>query len=185
MDGTTVSSTTITTGFSPQAKAKLSALVQFRLLAANANQKLHDYIDEEPHRLNFLSCIGGVGCVLVGLYQFAQATEVIEYVVTLYQVLFGIVTFLAELHPRFTGPLHGFLEEWQTWIHDWAMGLTLLWGRGLFYIFQGSLAGINANTILSPGTFASFFMCILGLVCFYRHWRSHPEASTDVYVRAP
>ena len=63
--------------------------------------------------------------------------EPIYYVVNAYMVFFGAVTMVTESDPSFITQLHDSLLPVQKWMHEWAKGLTMLWGRGLFYVFQG------------------------------------------------
>lgn len=51
-------------------------------------------------------------------------------------VFFGVVTMVTESDPSFI-QVHETLTPLQKWMHEWAKGLTMLWGRGLFYVFQG------------------------------------------------
>lgn len=67
--------------------------------------------------------------------------EPIYYVVNAYMVFFGAVTMVTESDPSFITQLHDTLLPIQKWMYEWAKGLTMLWGRGLFYVFQGPERG--------------------------------------------
>lgn len=56
-------------------------------------------------------------------------------------VFFGVVTMVTESDPSFTTQWHDYLLPLQQWMNEWAKGLTMLWGRGLFYVFQGWALG--------------------------------------------
>ena len=52
-------------------------------------------------------------------------------------MFFGVVTMVTESDPSFATQWHDYLLPLQQWMNEWAKGLTMLWGRGLFYVFQG------------------------------------------------
>ena len=54
---------------------------------------------------------------------------------------------VTESDPSFITQLHDTLLPIQKWMYEWAKGLTMLWGRGLFYVFQGPQSkGVAHNT---------------------------------------
>ncbi|KAF4757675.1 hypothetical protein FOZ63_023495 [Perkinsus olseni] len=75
-----------------------------------------------------------------------------------YQFLFGVITCILEANPEL-------LRErvhWQEKIYEHAKFLTLLWGRGLFYLFQGSLALVQFTLLYA---IVGVYMVVMGVLC--------------------
>ena len=83
--------------------------------------------------------------------------EPIYYVVNAYMVFFGAVTMITESDPSFITQLHDTLFPVQKWMYEWAKGLTMLWGRGLFYVFQGKQLETNCCPLV---LYKCIFICI-------------------------
>eukprot|EP00929_Paragymnodinium_shiwhaense_P007598 TRINITY_DN111509_c0_g1_i1.p1 TRINITY_DN111509_c0_g1~~TRINITY_DN111509_c0_g1_i1.p1 ORF type:complete len:188 (-),score=43.30 TRINITY_DN111509_c0_g1_i1:187-750(-) len=173
-------------GLPPGATSGPSGAADAAAMLSPAREHLdvfNKYIDEDNSRLNVLCFIGGAALVLNGAFGvldvFDAMSEPIYYTVNAYQVFFGLVTCMSELHPKFVGAnAHSVLQHWQDWMHEWALGLTELWGRGLFYLFQGSLA-VMSSSLLSLGTAAGVYMMFLGLICVSQHWKKAPMTPAD------
>lgn len=151
-----------------------------RAVAKSAIASMNDitnFIEQAPGRINAMCFGGGAAVVLVGLLTiinvFNAMSHTLYYVVNTYQVFFGVVTCLTELHPAFAGRWHDQLQHWQAWMHEWAKGLTLLWGRGLFYIFQGLLCCVSCFSWL-VGIALGMYMLAMGGLCIQQHFKKHP-----------
>eukprot|EP00415_Alexandrium_ostenfeldii_P003865 UN3865 len=123
--------------------------------------------------------MGGIAVVVNGIFGVLDVFDVfgdtLHYVVNAYQVFFGIVTCMTELDEDWCGPLHGWLHQRQKWMHEWALGLTLLWGRGLFYLFQGTLV-LVASSLLSLGLIIGVYMMVAGALCINQHFVERRKA---------
>ncbi|CAK9083240.1 ATP-binding cassette sub-family B member 10 [Durusdinium trenchii] len=101
---------------------------------------MQEYIEGAPHRIKVGCFAGGAAIVLNGFLSVIDVFDVFDepiyYVVNAYMVFFGVVTMVTESDPSFI-QVHETLTPLQKWMHEWAKGLTMLWGRGLFYVFQG------------------------------------------------
>eukprot|EP00928_Gymnodinium_smaydae_P057250 TRINITY_DN4051_c0_g1_i1.p1 TRINITY_DN4051_c0_g1~~TRINITY_DN4051_c0_g1_i1.p1 ORF type:complete len:193 (+),score=22.71 TRINITY_DN4051_c0_g1_i1:73-579(+) len=160
-------------------------------VASESLKELHNYIEQGPHRLNLICFIGGVAIILNGVFFLLDVTnieELMPYIVNGYQVFFGGVTCLSEIHPEFAFSFHDSLENLQAWMHTYAKGLTMLWGRGLFYVFQGSLVAAKSG-LVSFGFVVGIYMVLAGLLCLFVHFRKHGRGqmtvSSDYYRIAP
>eukprot|EP00913_Durusdinium_trenchii_P014888 g13963.t1 len=95
-----------------------------------------EYIEGAPHRIKVGCFAGGAAIVLNGFLSVIDVFDVFDepiyYVVNAYMVFFGVVTMVTESDPSFI-QVHETLTPLQKWMHEWAKGLTMLWGRGLFY----------------------------------------------------
>jgi len=148
-------------------------------------QRVTEYMEEAPHRVNVACFTGGVIVILNGLFGVLDIFDVFDhfiyYVVNAYMVFFGVVTCISEIHPDVT-PMHDHLQGIQVWMHDWAKGLTLLWGRGAFYIFQGLLI-LFSSTLISVGLVIGIYMLIMGAINIKLHFKRHPRAVREDYIR--
>jgi len=152
---------------------------------------LQDIIEQAPHRIKLMCFFGGLAVIVNGIFGvlnvFGAFTNIIFYIVNFYQVIFGVVTCISELHPGFLGQgdhLPDLVDHFQRWLHEWAKGLTLIGGRGLFYIFQGSLV-IVSSSALSLGLIVGLYMLAIGFLCISLHFKMHPGHSSrqEDYVR--
>merc|ERR1712226_812622 len=117
---------------------------------------------------------GGVALIVAGIFSLIQIFNIVSqpiyYIVNAYQVFFGVVTCITEMKEEFAGKFHTRLEHIQEWMHKWAKGLTLLWGRGLFYIFQGLLCTVSCfNGYV--GLLIGLYVMAMGMVCVQQHFK--------------
>lgn len=107
-----------------------------------------DYVQQGPRAVTNLCLCGGVSTSCLGLAYLAGFSGVIYnpfgYLLHVYMFLFGIATVILEadvdriadtsLHPAVPH-----IQQAQGWLHSKIQFLTELNGRGLFYIYQGTL----------------------------------------------
>merc|ERR1712113_1030568 len=98
------------------------------------------------------------------------------FVVNVYLLFFGLVTCISEVNSDVLPVVHVAIEHYQNWMHEWALGLTELWGRGLFYLFQGTLALVSSQSILSLGIIVGPYMIIMGIYFLYLYKQRHGKA---------
>jgi len=134
------------------------------------------------------ACLAGGAAVVV--YSFIQVISIysileskMRYVVSCYLLLFGMVTCLTELDVSSHSSM---AERTKVWVHTWASGLEKIWGRGFFYLFQGSLMMATPE---SPGvgSLIGAYMCVLGVLCLQKWCRSdefRPHLQED-YIHLP
>jgi len=143
---------------------------------------LLEYIEEAPRRLSYMCMFGGLAISLNGAFEVLNVFDVfdstVRYLVHCYMVFFGLVTCITELHADATPQLYENFRTTQKWMHDWALGLTTLWGRGLFHIFQGSLA-IAASSSLGLGIVTGCYMLVMGFIYLYLHFKGAPATCGD------
>eukprot|EP00927_Polykrikos_kofoidii_P062824 TRINITY_DN57619_c0_g1_i1.p1 TRINITY_DN57619_c0_g1~~TRINITY_DN57619_c0_g1_i1.p1 ORF type:complete len:275 (-),score=19.73 TRINITY_DN57619_c0_g1_i1:58-840(-) len=145
--------------------------VSFAVTAAN-------HIDQGATGIKRMCLFGGVSaCVfsvwnLLFIYQLVLAP--IHYLVYFYQLLFGVVSCLIEAPERFLEMSHSIKSA-----HEFVLAnhkfLTTFGGRGLFYLFQGSLcldlSMVSLSSLQACYMFLISILCILtqydllGVVC--------------------
>lgn len=125
-----------------------------------------DYIQRGPDGIGKLCFIGGFLTFALGLFGlvdiFGAVLAPLEYLVNAYQMVFGLVTCVIEA-PLDWVDKGGKLKRAQGFIHEFAKFLTTFGGRGLFYLFQGSLS--LSQSWLSLSFFLALYMFLLGLIC--------------------
>eukprot|EP00933_Yihiella_yeosuensis_P023033 TRINITY_DN18001_c0_g2_i1.p1 TRINITY_DN18001_c0_g2~~TRINITY_DN18001_c0_g2_i1.p1 ORF type:complete len:260 (-),score=56.36 TRINITY_DN18001_c0_g2_i1:506-1285(-) len=99
-------------------------------------------IQQGPKGVRFLSFLGGVGSVansiLALINPFGAILNPIKYVLAVYQMLFSVTTILFEAPPEYIQKVSG-IDRYQDMLMEKANFLSECLGRGLFYIFQGTL----------------------------------------------
>lgn len=121
-----------------------------RVGAAQAVQELHRYVQEGPAGISMLCFLGGIATTFAGLVGILNIgnglTSPFSYLLNGYLTLFGVVTFLLEAdmesfkNMKVLGRLAPFVDQYQIEVFNRAKFLTELRGRGLYYLFVGSLA---------------------------------------------
>merc|ERR1719152_905673 len=70
----------------------------------------------------------------------------IHYVINVYLLFFAAVGCILE-GPEATIEKFPVVQKAQGFVHEFAKFLTELWGRGVFYVFQASLAMCHTNIL--------------------------------------
>lgn len=99
-------------------------------------------IQQGPAGVRFFSFIGGVGSAVVAVLAMINPLKLIFgpviYVLSGYQLLFSLTTIIFEMPPEWITKVPG-VTAYQDMLMDKAKFLTETLGRGLFYVFQGTL----------------------------------------------
>lgn len=143
-------------------------------------------IEQGPAGVRLLACLGGAGSLaLSGLSLLNPLTLVFgpaRYVIGAYQALFSLTTVLYELPQEQVEQLPG-ITRYQSFLRKWCPFLSVVGGRGLFYIFQGSLwlsmAGITNLVTLGLG----FYLSCIGALHLAMHFGVTPLAAVRRTVR--
>eukprot|EP00811_Abedinium_folium_P012882 NODE_21965_length_728_cov_6.637271.p1 GENE.NODE_21965_length_728_cov_6.637271~~NODE_21965_length_728_cov_6.637271.p1 ORF type:complete len:183 (+),score=56.74 NODE_21965_length_728_cov_6.637271:79-627(+) len=135
-------------------------------------------LDQAPGFLEVLCFIAGILVIVNGLEGILNIPGVIDhftnYVVNIYEVIFGVITCIIELHERICGNRFDSLKHS---VHNWARGLETHVGRGLFYIFQGNLALMGEGLGVGGGTIIGVFLIFLGFIRILTHFRQKDDGS--------
>lgn len=99
-------------------------------------------IEQGPAGVRFLCFIGGCASVangVIGLLDLGRVLgDPVRYVLSFYQMVFSITTMLFEAPPEYIAKIPG-LNGYQDMLMEKAKFLSETLGRGVFYIFQGTL----------------------------------------------
>eukprot|EP00435_Cladocopium_sp_Y103_P064151 s469_g25.t2 len=142
--------------------------------------KVKEYIQRGPEGVGWLCFVGGAASVFLGLLGFLDIAGILmsplQYLVNAYQTGFGLVVCVLEAPPEWLGS-NARLEKAQRFIHEFAKFLTTFGGRGLFYLFQGSI-DLSLDTY-SLTFLVGCYMCCMGGVCIGMQYGLLPEYHRD------
>merc|ERR1711972_181963 len=130
-----------------QAKAKryAGAVLDY---AAKAGDKLLNQIEQGPAGVRVLAFLGSlasaINAVMSLINVFSVFGHLILYMVSLYQFIFSLTTIIFEAPPETVQKIQQtcpFLkvDTYQAMLLENAKFMSLVGGRGMFYIFQGTL----------------------------------------------
>lgn len=162
--------------------------------AMQVGGELHKYVQEGPAGISILCFLGGLATCIIGCFglvgNFSNGlSQPFQYVLNAYLTFFGFVAILLEADVEIlsTKPVIGKLapvvEQKQFQIFEHAKFLTELRGRGLFYIFVGSLAGTQCLYCL-------LFLCglwnaAMGIMCLLMSFGINPADHLPVGQQPP
>mmetsp|Transcript_9556 Transcript_9556/g.13370 ORF Transcript_9556/g.13370 Transcript_9556/m.13370 type:complete len:216 (+) Transcript_9556:74-721(+) len=136
--------------------------VQAQEVAAQVAQEFRGYVQEGPAGVSVLCFLGGLSTMVVGFIGLINFGDIISepfhYLLHAYLVVFGYVAVVLEadverLHDlKVIGRLAPFVQHFQMEVFEHAKFLTLLRGRGFFYLFVGTLCATQCF-------FCLFFLC--------------------------
>ncbi|KAF4684745.1 hypothetical protein FOZ60_007347 [Perkinsus olseni] len=139
---------------------------QALLAAGNAAQdgfiEIHHYIEQGPNGLSVACFVGGVLLSIVSLLSIIDVFSIpfhpFNYLLNFFILAMALITILIEATPDM---LKG-RQEYQTKVFDNAKILTYIWGRGIFYLFQGLLAMVEPGLLYM---IVGIIQLVLGVSC--------------------
>mmetsp|Transcript_56618 Transcript_56618/g.104805 ORF Transcript_56618/g.104805 Transcript_56618/m.104805 type:complete len:251 (-) Transcript_56618:74-826(-) len=162
---------------------------QAQEVAAQVAHEFRGYVQEGPAGVSVLCFLGGVATMVVGFIGLINFGDIISspfhYLLHAYLLVFGYVSVVLEadverLHNlKVIGRLAPFVQHFQMEVFEHAKFLTLLRGRGFFYLFVGTLAATQCLWCL-------FFLCGLwnmgmGLICLLMSFGINPALHMPEY----
>jgi hypothetical protein len=149
---------------------------------AAMGSELHKYVQEGPAGISILCFLGGLATTAIGLLGVLNIGAIFgkpfTYVLSVYLTGFGLVAVLLEADTeklagmKVIGKLAPLFEQYQMEIFRKALFLTELRGRGLFYLFVGTLSITQCWVCL-------FFVCgvwnlLMGVLCLMMSFGINP-----------
>merc|ERR1712137_1321009 len=120
-----------------------------------------------------LGFIGGIAsCILADwsvIHPLMIIFGLVTYVFSAYQVLFSLTTMLFEAEPEWIQKING-LSKYQDIMIDKCKFMTEAVGRGLFYIFQGTLWLSFASLERIFCLLVGFWMVMIGVMYILIHF---------------
>jgi len=127
-----------------QAKAKeyaAQAGAMARQYGGQAAEQFMAKIEQGPAGVRFLAFLGScasVGFAVMTLINPINALAFVSYIVSIYQLIFAFSTVIFECPPEYIEKVPK-VKEYQELLEKKCNFLTDVGGRGMFYIFQGTL----------------------------------------------
>eukprot|EP00392_Amoebophrya_sp_AT5.2_P008142 g8161.t1 len=159
-------------------EAGAELLKNVRSSAAKGMDAFKKYVQAGPAGIQMLCFITGGFTFVVGLLGIINLFSMFEtpftFVMNLYVVSFGAITIIVEAddermkHTPILEYVAPKVEQLQGYLNEEAKFLTLLWGRGFFYVFIGLLMGTQCWVCL-------FFIAgaaniTMGVLCLLTHF---------------
>jgi acyl-CoA-binding protein len=143
-----------------------------------------EYIQQGPKGASTLCFVGGIATSTVGLMYvtgFLKAvTDPLHYLIYLYMFAFGVATTCLEADPDRIGmmpfpfdSLAGPLTRGQAWLHAEVRLLTELRGRGIFYLYQGTL--MSTQCVFCLLFLVGIYSAIMGALCIAMSYGITPD----------
>eukprot|EP00927_Polykrikos_kofoidii_P027173 TRINITY_DN24008_c0_g1_i1.p1 TRINITY_DN24008_c0_g1~~TRINITY_DN24008_c0_g1_i1.p1 ORF type:complete len:252 (-),score=40.37 TRINITY_DN24008_c0_g1_i1:38-793(-) len=157
-----------------QAQAKEYAGIGLAYLA-DAGAEIMNEIEQGPSGVRILSFFVSVASAALGILClvdiFSSIGHPILYLISVYQFIFALTTCLFEAPPERIEQLEAKtgiqISTYQDKMIKHAGFLTILLGRGLFYIFQGSMWLVFASLLSISGIFkiaVGLSLCFIGIL---------------------
>mmetsp|Transcript_79353 Transcript_79353/g.208390 ORF Transcript_79353/g.208390 Transcript_79353/m.208390 type:complete len:194 (-) Transcript_79353:15-596(-) len=145
--------------------------------AKDAWSVVHEYIQRGPEGMSWLCFMGGFVTTIFGLVGsidvFDAVLSPLYYLVNVYQMMFGLTTCIIEAPVEWVERSEK-LKQAQRFIYEFSKFLTTFGGRGLFYLFQGTLALSLADSV-SVASLLALYMFGCGVLCVAAQYGMKPE----------
>lgn len=160
----------VPSAFSESTRASLggslagSVVDQVRITVDKGITEIRGHMQNTSSTVRAGSFLGGLGVVFVALLSllnvFRIAYDGVDYLVNMYQLFFGLITIFLEGKREWPG-----VARIQELIYREAHFLSLVNGRALFYLFEGSLFIIQMQLLQ---IIAGAYMATLGVLMLYQ-----------------
>jgi len=140
---------------------------------------VHHYIQKGPGSdgVGWLCCIGGLATTVVGALSLLNVFAIFDplaYLLNVYFLFFGITTCVLEA-PDDWLRRSGKLLNARQFLETYTRFLVTRGGRGLFYLFQGSL-WITLDSTFSISFVLGTYLLFLGLLCIALQYGMLPQS---------
>lgn len=151
--------------------------------AMQAGASLREYVQTGPAGVSVLCFMGGIATTFVGLLGMLNLGAIFTpfyYVLNIYLLCFGVISFLLEADSQrlgefaVIGKLAPLVASYQKQVFEQANFLTQLRGRGLFYLFIGTLAG--SQCLLCLTFICGLWNVLMGVLCLMMSFGMDPAA---------
>mmetsp|Transcript_76762 Transcript_76762/g.178058 ORF Transcript_76762/g.178058 Transcript_76762/m.178058 type:complete len:395 (-) Transcript_76762:279-1463(-) len=143
-----------------------------------------DYVQQGPKGISVLCFVGGAATSVLGFMSicnfFGTLTDPFHYILNAYMFAFGLATAVIEADTDRIGMLMSPFDRLaepvmraQAWLHEECRLLTTLRGRGLFYLYQGTL--MVTQCILCLLFLAGLYNMLMGVLCVLTSFGFKPD----------
>jgi len=160
-----------------QAKARHYAGMAM-VMAGTAGAAFVGVIEQGPAGIRVLAFLGSLASVVLSIFTLINPLTVfvapVTYAISAYQALFALTTMLFEAKPEWIQKAPG-LDKYQNLLIDYCKALTVSLGRGLFYIFQGSMWLFQAEFTEIFMIVTGAFLVLIGIFNILMHFGILPQ----------
>lgn len=147
-------------------------------LAGQGMEQVRSSIEQGPEGLRLVCFVGGAALFIYGLADVIQIFRgfgnLLHYIVTAYMTLCALLTCVMEADPKWVNS-YPQLGTAQARLYEYAKVVTTLWGRGIFYLFLGSLALLLHDPIISPSVLFGVYFMGMGVLLIAWHFGVGPK----------
>lgn len=169
-----------------QAKAKEVASRALDLVAG-AGSRFMNELEQGPAGVRVLAAIGSLASVANAVFSVVNVvgafTHVILYTISVYQLIFGLTTFLFELPPTWLETIQDKtrlpISSYQDMLMTNCKFLSQVCGRGLFYIFQGTLWLAFASMTELLDLAVGFYLIFMGVIHIAMYFGIVPQTVSE------
>jgi hypothetical protein len=166
-----------------QARAKDSAKVAI----GYARQAGHDFmkrIEQGPAGVRVLAFVGSLASFVIGCMSFFNVFSIFHhpvlYTVSAYQMVFSLTTIIFEAQPEWIEAIQDKcpalqVDNYQNMLLENAKFLSLNGGRGMFYVFQGTMWLAFASLTDLPNLAIGLYMAFIGILHVLMHFEVMPQ----------
>mmetsp|Transcript_2442 Transcript_2442/g.5192 ORF Transcript_2442/g.5192 Transcript_2442/m.5192 type:complete len:275 (-) Transcript_2442:288-1112(-) len=164
----------------PEVQAKARHFAGMAMVAAGqAGQTIIGVIEQGPAGLRVLAFIAGsLSCANAFLQVLSKLTglDFLWCLIAVFQVVFSLTTMIFEADPDTVSKVD-FVSSYQDMLIEYCKFLTVVTGRGLFYIFQGLLwlAQVQVTVGSLLNIFVGCFLIFVGFLNCLIHFGIMPE----------
>lgn len=141
-------------------------------------------VQQGPDGVRFLSFLGGCFSGGNAIYQMLNVAgvlfHIVIYVVGIYQLIFSLTTILFEAPNEYVAKLPSFVNDYHDLLIDKAKFISETLGRGLFYIFQGTLWLCFIDSPIDVG--CGLWMIMVGVMNILIHYGGYNKFAEKVAV---
>eukprot|EP00397_Hematodinium_sp_SG-2012_P035749 GEMP01038501.1.p1 GENE.GEMP01038501.1~~GEMP01038501.1.p1 ORF type:complete len:308 (+),score=64.55 GEMP01038501.1:95-1018(+) len=142
------------------------------------------YVEAGPEGIQILCLLGGCVTFVVGVLNLLDLLEIFnpfKLLMNIYTVIFGIITICVEAdvdrleETPVLNLVARSVEKVQEYLHENAKFLTLLGGRGIFYIGVGLVMASRCHSPLCLFFIAGAANCVTGVLCICMYFGHVPN----------
>lgn len=138
----------------------------------SAGVKTVELVEQGPTGVRILAFVAGLACCVNAVMFCASIGNIMAfpvYVVSGYQIVFSVTTMIFESPPSVIEKIPG-ITKYQDMLMEKAKFLSEVLGRGLFYLFQGSLWLAFSNIGKITDIAVGLFMIFVGILHIIMHF---------------
>eukprot|EP00930_Biecheleria_cincta_P055592 TRINITY_DN41903_c0_g1_i1.p1 TRINITY_DN41903_c0_g1~~TRINITY_DN41903_c0_g1_i1.p1 ORF type:complete len:285 (+),score=53.87 TRINITY_DN41903_c0_g1_i1:52-855(+) len=166
----------------PVVQSQLAHLaVRAASAAAAAPRQLRSLIEKGEPGVRRIACTCGLFSAFwsfLGIVNIFKLLSPMEYIINLYLAVFGLTTAMFEASPTWVARVPT-LKAYQEGLIDNARFLCKCWGRGLFYIFQGSLWVAQCDFTSFVSLTLGFMLCFTGVLNVLIFFGIQPQRAVE------